>query len=195
MAEGAGDERGGFLPPEPAGPPPDLGEEPAQPQPSPQAPPQGWQPPGQAPQPGPGWQQPPAGWQPPPQGWQPPPPGWQPPPAGSQPQAGWHTPQAQWGWQAQPKAPGNGQAVAGFILSLTALGLLVLSAGLSSIVSVGCAAFGISYSVAGRRRVDRGETPQHRGLAQAGFVIGITALVLALLATAGWILLIALGDS
>jgi hypothetical protein len=85
--------------------------------------------------------------------------------------------------------------VAGFILSLTSIGLLVLSAGLSSIFSVGCAAFGISYSVAGRRRVDRGETPQHRGLAQAGLIIGITSLVLAVIATVGWVLLFALGDA
>ena len=82
----------------------------------------------------------------------------------SQPPAGWQQPQPQWGWQPQPTVPDNGPAVAGFVLSLTAIGLLVLSAGLSSIVSVGCAGFGIFYSLAGRRRVDRGETPKHRGL-------------------------------
>ncbi len=50
-------------------------------------------------------------------------------------------------------------------------------------MSVVCAAVGIFYSVRGRRRVDRGETPKHRGLAQAGFIIGIVSLVLAVLAT------------
>ena len=34
--------------------------------------------------------------------------------------------------------------------------------------------------------MDRGETPKHRGLAQAGFIIGIVSLVLAILATVSW---------
>ena len=37
--------------------------------------------------------------------------------------------------------------------------------------------------------MDRGETPKHRGLAQAGVVIGIISVVLAVLATIGWIAL------
>ena len=63
-----------------------------------------------------------------------------------------------------------------------------LLAGISSIVSVVCAGLGIFYSLKGRRRVDRGETPKHRSLAQAGFVTGIVTLVLAVLATAFWAL-------
>ncbi len=205
---------GGYLPPEPAGPAPDLGggtapheegseaktqqqqqqsqpQQAWQPQPAqpdwqqPQAGQHGWQQQGsQA-----GWQPQPGGWQSAPPGWQPPPPGWQPPPAGSQPPgAGWQAAPPGWAWQPQAKVPDNSPAVVGFILSLTAIGLLVLSAGLSSIVSVGCAGFAIFYSLQGRRRVDRGQSPKHRGLAQAGFIIGIVALVLALIATAGWIL-------
>ena len=169
-----GDERGDagrYLPPEPGGLEPDLG--PAQappPEPQPQPPPAqgGWQAPQQAQQQG---------------GWNPPPPGWYPPPAQPQP----------WVYQPQPpKEPDNGSAVAGFTLAVVGGALLLLSAGISSIVSVVCAGFGIFYSLRGRRRVDRGETPKHRSLAQAGFVTGIVTLVLAVLATAFWLLILIL---
>ena len=178
MAEGSGDQ--GFLPPEPSGREPDLGAQPAPPaeQSAPQPPPQ------------PTWQPPPQSQPPPPQGWQPPPPGWTPPPPGWQPQAP-PPQQPPWVWQPQPQVPDNGAAVAGFVLSLVAAGLLVLSAGLSSIVSVICAALGIFYSRRGRARVDAGETPKHRGLAQAGYIVGIITLVLAVLATLAWIAIFA----
>ena len=120
--------------------------------------------------------------------------GWLPPQhAGAPPQqapsrAAWQPPPP--GWQPQPQPPDNNPAVAGFVLALTAIGLLVLSAGLSSIFSVGCACFAIFYSLRGRRRVHEGLTPKHRGLAQAGFIVGIVGLVLALIATALWIALL-----
>jgi len=86
--------------------------------------------------------------------------------------------------------------VAGFTLAVVGAALLLFSAGISSIVSVVCAGLGIFYSLRGRRRVDRGDTPKHRTLAQAGFVTGIVTLVLAVLATAFWlvILILALTD-
>jgi MFS family permease len=156
-----------FLPPEPGGTEPDLGQR--------QRPPNQGQPP-----PGQGWQQPP-GWSPPPgQGWQQPP-GWSPAPA--QP----------WGYAPPtPSEPDNGPAVAGFVLSMVALGLLLFSGGLSSLVSVACGALGIYYSRRGRQRVDAGETRRHRGLAQAGFISGIVGLVLSVIATAFWILILVL---
>jgi hypothetical protein len=89
--------------------------------------------------------------------------------------------------------PDNGPAVAGFVFSLVAVGLLVISAGLSSIVSVGCAITGIVCSRNGKRKVARGESPKHKGLAQAGFIVGWVGLGLSILATAAWILLIAFG--
>jgi hypothetical protein len=89
--------------------------------------------------------------------------------------------------------PDNGQAVAGFVFSLVAVGLLVISFGLSSIVSVGCAIAGIVCSRNGKRKVAAGETPKHRGLAQAGFIIGWVGLGLSILATIGWILALVLG--
>ena len=113
------------------------------------------------------------------------------PPPPPQPVGG--QPQQAWAWQpAGPPVPDNGSAVAGFVLSLVAAGLLLISVGLSSIVSIVCAALGIFYSRRGKQRVDRGETPKHGGLAQAGFVTGIVTLVLALLATVFWVVFIVL---
>lgn len=184
MADGEQEEGGQdrYLPPEPGGLEPDLGSRPAR-TPAPAPPPAqgGWQAPQHA-------QAPPVhGYQPPPPpqqgGWDPPPPGWYPPPAQPQP----------WVYQPQaPREPDNGSAVAGFTLSVVSAVLLLLSAGFSSIVSVVCAGLGIFYSLRGRRRVDRGETPKHRGLAQAGFVTGIVSLVLSVLATAFWLLILIL---
>jgi hypothetical protein len=157
----------GFLPPEPAGPEPELGDRP-QPPPAP-APPQPAQTYGYPPPP------PPPGY-----GYQPPPP----PPGYAYP------PQPQWGYPHQA-VPDNGPAVAGFVFSLVAGGLLIISGGFSSIISVGCAIVGIVYSRKGKRKVDAGETPKHRGLAQAGFIIGWVSLALSILATIAWSLVLA----
>ena len=89
--------------------------------------------------------------------------------------------------------PDNGQAVAGFVFSLVGVGLLVITFGLSSIVSLGCSITGVVCGRNGKRKVDRGESPKHRGLAQAGFIIGWVGVALAALATAGWIVAIAAG--
>lgn len=159
-------EGSGFLPPQPAGPEPELSGRPAQPTPPP--PPQAPQAP--APQQTYGYPPPPPGYapqHPPP----PPPPGYGPPP--------------QWGYQ-QAAVPDNGQAVAGFVFSVVAVGLLVLSFGLSTIVSLGCAITGVVCSRNGKRKVDAGETPKHRGLAQAGLIVGWVGLGLSILAIAAW---------
>jgi hypothetical protein len=156
------DEQREFLPPQPAGPEPELGGRPAPPPPAPPPPPS-------AP---PGWQQQPPGWQ------QQPPPGWQqPPPPG-------------WGYPPQPPQPDNGPAVAGFVLSLVSGGLLIVSFGLSTIVSLGCAIFGLVYSRKGKRKVEAGETTKNAGLANAGWIISIISLVLSVLATLVYIVLV-----
>ncbi|HEU0025173.1 MAG TPA: hypothetical protein VFQ12_11095 [Thermoleophilaceae bacterium] len=155
------DRPGGFLPPEPAGPEPELGARPAR-----------------APDPPPP-QQPPPGY-PPQYQYQQPPPGWQAPPAGA------------WGWAPRPAEPDNGPAVAGFVLSMVAGGLLLVTGGLSSIISIGCAIAGIVQSRQGKRKVAAGETGKHAGLAQAGFIVGIISLVVSVLATIGWTLVIVL---
>jgi hypothetical protein len=164
------EQRGEFLPPQPAGPEPDLGPSPAPqappptPPPAPQAPP-GYPQPGYGPPPG---YAPPPGY--PPQGWQPQPPGW--------------------GYPPQAAQPDNGPAVAGFVLSLVGGGLLFFSAGLSSVISVGCSIFGMVYSRKGKRKVAAGETTKNAGLAQAGWIIGIISLVLSVLATLVWLLVL-----
>jgi hypothetical protein len=89
--------------------------------------------------------------------------------------------------------PGNSQAMAGFVLSVVAAGLLVVSFGTSSIISLVCAVLGIVFSRKGRWNVEEGRTPKHGDLARAGFITGIVALVLTLLATAAWIAVIAAG--
>ena len=181
----------GFLPPEPAGPEPELGDRPAQ-QPPQAPPPPPAQPPGYGypPPPPPGYGYPP----PPPPGYgypPPPPPGqpYPPPPGYAQPPGYAYPPP--WGY-SQQQVPDNGQAIAGFVLSIVSLGLLIVSAGLSTIISIGCAIGGIICSRNGKRKVDAGETPKHRGLAQAGFIIGWVAIGLSILATLAWILVIVL---
>ena len=149
-----------FLPPEPAGPEPDLAGRPQQPPPPP--------PPPQQQQPQQTYGYPPA------------PPGYA------------YPPQPGWG-QPQQAVLGNSQAITGFVFSVIAVSLLVLSFGLSTIVSLGFSIAGIVCSHIGKRRVDAGETPKHRGLAQAGFIIGWVGVGLAILAIVAWILVLAIG--
>jgi hypothetical protein len=92
----------------------------------------------------------------------------------------------------RPVEADNGPAVTGFVLSVVAGGLLVVSGGISSIVSVACSIFGIVYSRKGTRKVESGETTRNAGLAKAGFIIGIVSLILSVLATAAWILIVVL---
>ena len=166
-----------FLPPEPPGPEPEIGPAPAK------------EPPSPPPVPEQTYGDPPYS---PPQtyGYPPPPPGppGQPPPAHRAPA---YPQQQPWG-QPHQAVPDNGQAVAGFVLSIVGLGLLVISFGLSTIVSLGLAIGGIVCSGNGKRRVDAGETPKHRGLAQAGFVIGWVGVGLSILAIVAWVLVFAL---
>jgi hypothetical protein len=193
VEERSGDsEDTGFLPPEPAGPEPELGDRPAQP-PPPQPPPP--PPPGYGYPPPPAGQAAPPGQPPPGYGYPPPPPGqpYPPPPGYGQPPAyapppGYAYPPP-WGYPQQ-QVPDNGQAIAGFVLSIVSLGLLIVSAGLSTIISIGCAIAGIICSRNGKRKVDAGETPKNRGLAQAGFIVGWVGLGLSLLATIFWIVVI-----
>jgi hypothetical protein len=199
--EGAGDQprHGGFLPPEPPGPEPELEPPPQQtetwapPAGATQEPPApGWQPPA-AQQPGwagappgaqqaaPGTQQP--GWAGAPPGQAPPPPGWQPPPPpGQAPPPGY----AQT-WQA--REPDNGPAVTGFVLSMIGAGLLLF---LLAPISLVCAIFGIVYSRRGKQKVASGETSRNKGLAQAGFVSGIVVTALSVLVTLIEILIVVL---
>jgi hypothetical protein len=196
-----------FLPPKPAGPEPELGGRPPQVPPPPQAPaPQQAPAPPQAPAPlqapappqAPATGAQPLGAPPPPGYGYPPPPG-QPPPPGHAPPPGYGYPPTapaqgyppQWGY-AQPAQPDNGPAVAGFVLALISGGLLVISLGMSSIISLVTAIFGVVYSRKGKKKIAAGETAKHGGLAQAGFIISCITLGLAILATLAYGLLVVL---
>ena len=178
-----------YLPPEAPGPEPELGDKAGEP--TQQLPPTQQQPPQQQPyqppppyhQPPPPYHQPPPQYQPPPQQYQPPPPQpWQ-QPFGYGPPPGYYA----WG-PPPPREPDNNPAVAGFVLSMVGGGLLFFFAGLSTIISLGLSIAGIVYSRKGKEKVDKGETTKQRGLAQAGFIVGIVSTVLSLRATAFWIL-------
>jgi hypothetical protein len=174
------EQRSGFLPPQPPGPEPELGGRPTPPPPAPEPAP-AQQAPAYAPPEG-AYQQPP------------PPAGWYPPAA----QTGWQQQQQQpqpWAYPQQ-RVPDNNQAVAGFILSLVGGGLLLVSFGLSSIISVGLSIAGMVLGRQGVRRVDAGETPKSRSLGQAGFWIGLASLILSVIATGIWVavLIAALSD-
>lgn len=150
--------QGGFLPPQAAGREPDLGGAPDPPPPAP----------------APGGFAAPSGAAPP-----------APPQRGQAPHPSWYQPQP--GWASGPAEPDNGPAVLGFALSLSSIGLLVISAGLSSLVSIGLGIVGMLQGAKGKRLVRDGHTAKNKDLAQAGFVIGIVATVLAGLATLFWI--------
>jgi hypothetical protein len=119
-----------------------------------------------------------------------------PQPAGPEPELGTRPapeppPPAYGDWQRQPQSqPDNGPAVAGFVLSVISGGLLVISLGLSTIVSVACAVLGLVYSRKGKRKVESGETSKNAGLANAGWIIAIVSLVLSLIATAVYVALV-----
>lgn len=86
--------------------------------------------------------------------------------------------------------------MASLILGIAGLVLFVFPAGfgLVFVFNLPCSIAAWVMGVRGRRRVDRGETHEHRGMAQAGIVLGIVGVVLGVLAIIGWALAIALSD-
>lgn len=76
------------------------------------------------------------------------------------------------------------------MLGVVSLGLLLISFGFSTILSLGLSIGAIFLGHKGKQRVDRGETQKHRGFAQAGFITGLVGVPLSLAATAGWVLVI-----
>ena len=144
-----------------------------------------WLPPAPA---GPPRPEQPAG-QPQPQAGEPPtPPGYYYVPPGGYP------PYPTTGLPQQDTRPSNGDAVAGFVLSCVSFALIVFTAGLSSVVSLTCAIIGVVYARKGKRRIEAGESMRNDSLAQAGFIIGIVALVISVLATVAWTLIAIFGD-
>ena len=157
---------GEWLPPEPPG-----GGEPVRPAP-PQPPPQQPQQPQQ-----PAWGQPPPAQQPYGYGQQ--------SPYGYGAGYGYGQPPYQQQWsQAEPD---NTPGVAGFILSVTSLGTLVLFFGVLSFLNIPLSIAGAIVSRTGVKKVERGETRKHKDLSQWGYWLGIAGIVLSVLALAAWI--------
>ena len=139
--------------------------------------------------PGPGS---PGGWLPPVPAGQPPPPRGAPPPVA--PPWGQQAP-----WQSTLyytyREPGNDAGVAGFCFSIAAVIFLVFSFGLAAPLAFPMAIAGTILAVRGRRRVRRGETNQHGGLASAGFWIGLLAILVSVGAAVAWVLAIVNGHA
>ena len=106
---------------------------------------------------------------------------WLPPPASA---PAW-TPAA----YPPPGGPGHGPAIAALILGIAGLFLVVVGFGFLFVFSLPCSILAWVFGVQGKRRVDRGETAEHRGLAQAGFIMGVVGVALAVAAIVGWIAL------
>lgn len=88
-------------------------------------------------------------------------------------------------WGPPPtQPPGNGLAVAGFVLGLVALLLLVFTIGILSPLTLVMGIAGSVLALVGKRRVDRGVTVRGRGLAVGGLVLGPIASVLSIMAVA-----------
>lgn len=95
------------------------------------------------------------------------------------------------GHAAPARDRGNGLAIAGFVLAVGAAVLLVTSLGLGFPMTLPASIAGALLARAGRRRVDDGRATRHRGLGQAGWVVGIAATALGFVAAVAWIALFA----
>jgi hypothetical protein len=96
---------------------------------------------------------------------------------------------ATYGWQQAE--PNNSPAVAGFVLSITSIGTLILFFGFLSPINFCVSIAGIFVSRNGIKKVERGETNRNKDLAKWGFWLGIVGAVLAALAIILFIAVIA----
>jgi hypothetical protein len=111
--------------------------------------------------------------------WQPPPQGWYPPVVYRDPHDYYVVGQDdEPGYLHKPERD-NPKAVTGFSFGVCALGLFVLSGGISFLVSIPCSIVGIVVGRRGMNAVDTGESTKHRRYAKAGFVMGIVTCSLA----------------
>jgi hypothetical protein len=111
--------------------------------------------------------------------WQPPPPGWYPPVVYRDPHDYYVAGQDEKpGYLHRPERD-NPKAVTGFSFGVCALGLFVVSGGISFLVSVPLSILAIVAGRRGMKAVDTGESTKHRRYAKAGFVMGIVTCSLA----------------
>jgi hypothetical protein len=93
--------------------------------------------------------------------------------------------------QAGEHPPRNGQALWSLGVGLAGLGLLVVSVGLSFLVSLPCALIALALGRQGRRRAEVEGIGGWRA-ARWGVTLGILGIALCVLAAAAWILIVAL---
>lgn len=103
------------------------------------------------------------------------------------PQYGYGQPGA---YTSYPIEPGNDAAVGSLITSLTAIGFLVLTMGVLAPLTLIASIAAIPLGLKGKKNIAEGKTRKHRDLAQAGFIMGIIGVALAVLAIAAWVLII-----
>jgi hypothetical protein len=109
------------------------------------------------------------------------------------PPAWQQTPSAPWP-HAYGKATGNPAAIWSLILGIAGLVMFIFPSGFGLVFIFNLPASIAAWvlGVRGKRRVDSGETHEHRGRAQAGMILGIVGVVIGVLAIIGWALAIAL---
>jgi hypothetical protein len=90
--------------------------------------------------------------------------------------------------------PANRDAVVALVCGILGLGLLAGTAGLASPVALPLSVAALIYGRRGRRRADD-DGAGHRGMAQAGWVMGIVGTVLGVIALIGWTVLLSLDAS
>jgi hypothetical protein len=125
--------------------------------------------------------------QPPPQGY--PPPAWYPPVVAYRDPNDYYLvgQDERPGYMHRPERD-NPAAITGFSFGICALGLFVLSGGISFLVSIPASIVGIVVGKQGMNAVDMGETTKHRRYAKAGYVTGIVTVSLSSLMAVTFIL-------
>ena len=93
--------------------------------------------------------------------------------------------------QAGEHPPRNAHAIASLGIGVAGLALLVVSVGLSFLVSLPCAIIALSLGRQGRRRAEAEGIGGYRA-ARAGVRLGIAGCVLCVLAAIGWVLVVVL---
>jgi hypothetical protein len=91
-------------------------------------------------------------------------------------------------------AAGNREAVIALVCGIVGLGVLLGTAGLAFLVSLPVSVAALVYGRRGRRAADEAGAG-HRGMAQAGWVLGLAGLGLGVVALVGWGILLSVDAS
>ena len=84
----------------------------------------------------------------------------------------------------------NNPAVVAIALGATGLGLLLVTVGVTFLLTLPCSVLAWVFGAQGRRRVRSGETTRNEGLATAGLITGIIGTVLGIVAAVVWVMVV-----